>query len=149
MASNNVWQILLETPEKFDFTSISLQLWGKPVYYSSIKEIYNPIIHEDGSIGRGRGMPETKRKGVYALYSGKKLLKIGKAADGDGMFHRMGQYYRGDPKGGSDKITPENRDKINVRYINFCTAKECWIAERMLQCVAYYKGETMPWEAKK
>lgn len=149
MTSNNVWKVLSETSEKFDFTSIASLLWEKDVYCSTIKGIYNPIIHEDGSIGHGRGTPETKKKGVYALYNGSELLKIGKASDNNGMFHRMGQYYRGDPNGGLKNITSSNRDRINVRYINFCTDEECWIAERMLQCIAYYKGETMPWEAKK
>ena len=144
----NIWNAIVNTSGKFDFTSISIQLWGKAVYYSTIKEIYDPVELKNGSL-RGRGTPETRQKGVYALYHGKKLMKIGKAADTDGLFHRMGQYYRIDSNGGLHQITLQNRDKISVRYIVFDTPEDCWIAERMLQCIAYYKGETMPWEVKK
>ena len=80
-------------------------------------------------------------------YQSNKLKKIRKAVDG-GVCKRMMQYYNGYKTGGLSKITNNNRDNINVRYVNLSSAEDCWIMERRLQVIAYDQGEKMPWEIK-
>lgn len=53
----------------------------------------------------------------------------------------MMQYYNGYKTGGLSTITNNNRDNINVKYVNLSSAKDCWIMERRLQVIAYDQGE--------
>lgn len=65
-----------------------------------------------------------------------------------GVCKRMMQYYNGYKTGGLSTITNNNRDNINVRYVNLSSAEDCWIMERRLQVIAYDQGEKMPWKIK-
>ena len=127
--------------KRFDFkTEVHKYYSNATVESATLKEIFNKNKN-----GRGRSTEKTKQKGVYALFLDGKMMKIGKATDKYGIFHRMSQYYRGDKKGGLKFINDENKDKIEVLYFNLCK-KEIWFAERRLQVLAHDKGEEMPWE---
>lgn len=134
--------------EPFDFAQIVHVLYQCSIFQDSMKKIYQPY-QTTADVIKGRSTPGTRKIGVYALYEHDKLQKIGKAADRSGIFHRMGQYYRGDKEGGCDYIDDHNRDEIEVKYFNLDSAEQCWVAERTLQVIAYYMGEEMPWESKK
>jgi len=127
--------------KKFDFAKEVSKYYGNTkVISTTLKEVYNVNTN-----GRGCSTAETKLKGVYALFLNGNMMKIGKATDKYGIFHRMSQYYRCDKKGGLKEINKENRDKIEVLYFNLCEA-EIWFAERRFQVLAHDYGEKMPWE---
>lgn len=115
------------------------------VYSNTLKKIYNPQKKKVRTCRTETD--ETNKPAVYALYESNELKKIGKAVDG-GVCKRMMQYYNGYKTGGLSKITNNNRDNINVRYVNLSSAEDCWIMERRLQVIAYDQGEKMPWEIK-
>lgn len=144
---NNIYAYCQMQNEKFIFANAVKTLYGSNVIYSTMKAIYAPKTTVHGRL-IGNGTDETKKMGVYALYYNNELKKIGKASDKNGIFHRMGQYYRGDKRGGSKFINKNNRDDIFVEYIQLDSTQDCWIIERILQGIAYYKNETMPWEEK-
>lgn len=152
MPSTNNERILnaiINSQNNFNFASLSKKLYGCSIHYSTLKALYAPEFDRNGRIIRGHATEETSKKGVYALYFDGELKKIGKAADTKGIFHRMGQYYRQDKNGGSIHINSKNRDFITVEYIVCDSAEDCWITERLLQCIAYYKSEKLPWESRK
>lgn len=90
-----------------------------------------------------------KKPAIYALYLEGKLQKIGKATY-KGLSHRMLQYYNLNKSGGSEFITNNNKNEIDVYYFSLDTeeADEYWVAERRLQVIASDCGEKMPWEDK-
>lgn len=120
----------------FDFTKEAQNLYNGHVQTMLLKDIYNS----------GKSKKSTSGASIYALYFHNKLMKIGKAVCGKGLFTRMSQYYRG-KKDGSKKITNLNRDQIDVKFF-FLDKNKCWIAERKLQVLAWDADERMPWECK-
>lgn len=130
--------------DKFNFRNVVKTLYGNDIKTSTLKEAYN----FNPKTGRGKSTKETGEKGVYALYNDDKLMKIGQAAYENGIFHRVSQYYRG-KDGKCEYITDDNKNLIEIEYVNFNTAEECWAAEKLLQGIAYYMGEEMPWEKKR
>lgn len=126
----------------FIFEEEVKKYYDKAIIYSgSLKSLYNSNGNK-----RGKSTPETRIKGVYALYLDGKLMKIGKATYKDGIFHRISQYYRMDKEGGIEQIDVNNRDKINVKYFTLDDSDELWFAERRLQVIAHDYGEKMEWE---
>ena len=128
--------------KKFDFDSEAKKILKhlkltNGIKEKSLNELYNG----------GKSTMETKRKGVYAVYEGGELRKIGKATDKNGIFHRMSQYYRG-KSDGLLYISLANRDEIKIKYFILDNIEDCWYAERKLQTIAYEDAEKMPWENK-
>ena len=84
------------------------------------------------------------RSGVYELYLGGKLMKIGKAENG--LRKRFSDYYRGLEGGtaGIREIDESNRDEIRVSWVclpsNKCREEE----KRRIQ-EAKKQGEQLPW----
>lgn len=129
--------------EKFEFSTIVRLIFDKDCNKSTLKRIYN----DKTGCNRGKSTEETRKMGVYALYENDNLMKIGQAADRNGVFHRVSQYYRG-RDGKCSEINTNNRDNITIEYVNFDTVEDCWSAERLLQGIAHKMGEAMPWEKK-
>ena len=132
----------------FDFELLVPMIYGCPVHKGTIESIYDAKRQSQRKNTVDDVKDSTHKKGVYALYYEGELKKIGQAADSkSGIFHRMSQYYR-QIDGSSKYITKHNRDSISVLYFNLETSKDCWAAERFLQAIAFYMGESMPWEEK-
>ena len=132
----------------FCFKETVESLYGCQVSECKLKDIYNPQKSNPKGVVRGKGSTNTKGIGVYALAYKGQLMKIGQAADNkDGIFHRMSQYYRG-KDGRCVHINLDNRDEVAVLYFNIEKTVECWAAEKLLQGIAFYMGEEMPWEEK-
>lgn len=132
---------------KFVFEDLVKSIYDTTVYDSTIKDIYKPKLDKNNNIV-GTSSEATRKKGVYALFDDDGLRKIGQAADKSGIFHRMSQYYRG-KDGRCPQINSNNRDSIKVKYFNMDDVEDCWAAERLLQSIAFYMGEKMPWEEKR
>ena len=133
----------------FQFKNVVNKLFKCEVHEKKLKAIYNPQNPNKNNQIHGKGTRETKKIGVYALIYKGMLMKIGQAADdSDGIFHRMSQYYRG-KDARCVHIDASNRDDVTVLYFNLEKAEECWAAEKLLQGIAYFCGEMMPWEEKK
>lgn len=133
---------------EFDFSKLAKEIYGCSVHCGTIKSIYDPIFDKKGKLIKGRSTRDIRKIGVYALFYDDELKKIGQAADkAGGIFHRMSQYYR-HKDGYCIHINDNNRDKITVIYFNLESPEKCWAAERMLQGLADFMGERMPWEEK-
>lgn len=131
----------------FDFETVVSILFGCNVKKAQLKEIYS--VRQYNQIKSDLWDLRTARTiGVYALFLGDTLLKIGQAADdSSGVFHRMSQYYRG-TDGKCEYINKHNKDCVRVEYFNLDSKQECWAAEKLLQGIAFFMGEKMPWEEK-
>ena len=84
------------------------------------------------------------RPGVYKLYLGSRLMKIGKAEDG--LRKRFSDYYRG-PEGGTAgmrEIDKSNRDNIEVSWVCLPRSK-CREEEKRQIQEAKGRGEDPPW----
>lgn len=143
----DITNTLVESNGKFVFEDLVKNIYGCNVYDSTIKDVYNPRPSKNNNM-IGRATSDTRKKGVYALFDDDGLRKIGQAADKSGIFHRMSQYYRG-KDGHCIHINSNNRDRIKVQYFHLDDIEDCWAAERLLQSIAFYMGEEMPWEEKR
>lgn len=141
----DIADVLVASNGKFVFEDLVENIYGCTVYDSTIKDIYNPKSDKNMI---GTSSEETRKRGIYALFDDDGLRKIGQAADKSGIFHRMSQYYRG-KDGRCPQIDSNNRDEIKVKYFNMDAVEDCWAAERLLQSIAFYMGEEMPWEEKR
>lgn len=86
--------------------------------------------------------------GVYKIFHGGQLMKVGKA--GDGLRKRFSDYYRG-PAGGTASlkyITSSNRDNVKV-FWQECPASEARKIETRWYDQARKKGETLPWSDRR
>ena len=126
--------------KRFDFEKVVLEDFKATVVKTTLKDIFNV-----DKKGNGRSTKATRGRGVYALFYENKLMKIGRAITGSGIFTRMSQYYR-QKDGKLDDIDDTNKDKVVVWYFNLVNAKDCWAAEKHLQAKAYYAGEEMEWD---
>lgn len=125
---------------KFNFSLIVRFIYHKKVFEKSLLDIYDA-----DSKGIGRSNEETRGCGVYAIYLGNELKKIGRAITGVGIFTRMSQYCRMG-SGKSKYINKNNQKNVIVKYFKLETPKECWAAEKFLQAIAYYCHEKMDWD---
>ena len=147
MNLNNAGYSEIAALSSFEFETVVSILFGCDVKKAQLKEIYS--VRQDNQIKGDLWDLHTARTiGVYALFLGDTLLKIGQAADySSGVFHRMSQYYRG-TDGKCKYIDKHNKDCVRVEYFNLDSKQECWAAEKLLQGIAFFMGEEMPWEEK-
>ena len=142
----DIADVIVASNGKFIFEDLVKNIYGCTVYDSTIKDIYSPKSNKSKKM-IGTSSEKTRKRGVYALFDDDGLRKIGQATDKSGIFHRMSQYYRG-KDGRCPQIDSNNRDAIIVKYFNIDAVEDCWAAERLLQSIAFYMGEELPWEEK-
>jgi hypothetical protein len=147
MILNNADYSKLATMQTFNFAEVVELLFKCNTKRARLKDIYT--IRQDIKITDSLwDISSSRQIGVYALFLDADLLKIGQAADNSsGIFHRMSQYYR-ESDGKCKHINCNNKDHIRVEYFNLESVEECWAAEKLLQGIAFFMGEEMPWEEK-
>ena len=147
MILNNKVYSKIATLQSFDFARVVNILFECDVKKAKLKDIYS-IRADNRKADDSWDIESSRCIGVYALFLGDELLKIGQAADNSsGVFHRMSQYYR-ETDGKCKYINSKNKNHISVEYFNLELVEECWAAEKLLQGVAFFMGEKMPWEEK-
>ena len=88
------------------------------------------------------------KPGVYKVYYGGQLMKVGKAADG--LRKRFSDYYRGVSGGtaGLKYIDESNRDEVFVQWVQ-CSRSDCRSLEEKWYDQAKENGEEMPWSERR
>ena len=147
MVLNNLGYGKIANLQSFDFARVVNILFECDVKKAKMKDIY--LLRTESEITDASwDIKSSRHIGVYALFLGDELLKIGQAADNSsGIFHRMSQYCRV-KDGKCNKINSTNKNHIHVEYFNLDSVEECWAAEKLLQGIAFFMGEKMLWEEK-